>query len=93
MDNVLTIRVVDDRHLRLVISHGRAHIGQVAVAVDRDLDTVLIAAIDKFLKRNRIPKSSLTMVKTAGAIDKFGSVYRIVKACQLAFQCVLQKPG
>ena len=90
MGNTLTIRIIDDRHLRLVLSRGRTHIGQAAVAVDRNLDTVLIAAIDKFLKRNRIPKSSLTTVKAVGAIDKFSSVYRIVKAYQLAFQSVLR---
>ncbi len=93
MGNMLTIRIVDDRYLRLVLLHGGARIGQITMAVDRNLDTVLIAAIDKFLKRNRIPKSSLTVVRAAGAIDKFSSVYRIVKACQLAFQCALHKPG
>ncbi len=92
MGNILMIRVVDDRHLRLILSRGGIRIGQTVVAVDRNLDTVLIAAIDKFLKRNRIPKSSLTMIKVAGAIDKFSSVYRIVKAYQLAFQGALRKP-
>ena len=88
MADLLTITVSSQEHLTVSLFRDRNRVDTMMISVGRDLDTVLIATLDSFLKRNRIEPLSLRAVKVSGAIDKFSSVYRIVKAWQQAVQCV-----
>jgi len=46
---------------------------------EANLDSVLILAVDKILKRNRIETLSLKTVKVSGNVDKSSSAYKIAR--------------
>lgn len=88
MANATLTITVGPEHLTVSLSRGVGRSATKTIPFSRDLDTVLIAALDSFLKRNRIDPLSLQVVAVRGAVDKFSSVYRIVKAWQQAVQSI-----
>ncbi len=63
----------------LEIKEGKRLIDTLTFEFEANLDTMLIAAVDKICKRNRIDTSSLKTLKVAGNVEKSSSAYKIVQ--------------
>ena len=63
----------------LKLQDGRRLIDTLTFEFESNLDSVLIAAVDKILKRNRIDTSSLKTVKATGEVSKDSSAYKIAQ--------------
>ena len=79
----LVVNQKTNRSLELVLKHGKRPIDAVDFSFDKNLDTLLIDSIDKFLKRNKIDILSLKTVQIKGfggqGIDKNSSLYKMVR--------------
>ena len=84
MADVKLMIAVGQKHLIVLLFRGTSCSDKITMPFSHDLDTMLIMTLDSFLKRNRINPLTLRAVTVRGAIDKFSSVYRIVKTWQNA---------
>lgn len=76
------------KNITLELKRSRTTVDTVDFSFDKNLDTLLIVSIDKFLKRNRIDILSLKSVRIDENIDKVSSLYKIVKAYQAAVNSI-----
>jgi len=65
--------------VELKLQDGKKCIDILTFNFESNLDSVLIAAVDKIMKRNRIETLSLKTVKVAGNIEKSSSAYMIAQ--------------
>ncbi len=65
--------------VELKLQDGGRLIDTLTFDFEANLDSVLIVAVDKILKRNRIDTSSLKTVKVAGNVNKDSSAYKIAQ--------------
>ena len=65
--------------VELKLLNGKRLIDTLTFEFESNLDSVLISAVDKILKRNRIETLSLKTIKTAGEVDKFSSANKIAE--------------
>jgi len=63
--------------IELRLKRGGVCIDTLTFDFEANLDSVLISAVDKILKRNKIETLSLKTVKIGGDIDKNSSAYKI----------------
>ena len=63
----------------LELMEGKKLIDSLTFEFEANLDTMLIAGVDKILKRNRIESLSLKTVKVSGNIEKSSSAYKIAQ--------------
>lgn len=75
----LIINFKDRGNVKLQLKNGRVLIDTLTFSFEANLDSMLIAAVDKILKGNRIERLSLKTVKVAGDIEKSGSAYKIAQ--------------
>ena len=75
----LIINFKDRGKVELRLKHGGVCIDSLTFEFESNLDSVLISAVDKILKRNRIDTSSLKTIKVAGNIEKSSSAYKIAQ--------------
>lgn len=85
-DYVLTISSPEYKKVALHLTKGKEDLGIVDFSFDKNLDTLLIDHIDKLLKRNKIDAMCLNAVKIDSSLDKNTSLYKVVKAWQIAFE-------
>lgn len=64
----------------LRLKRSRVCIDTLTFDFDANLDSVLISAVDKILKRNKIETLSLKTVKIGGNIDKNSSAHKVALA-------------
>lgn len=74
------------QNVTLTLQRGKTVVDAVDFVFDKNLDTVLIESIDKFLKRNKIDVLSLKDVRISRSIDKVSSLYKIIKTWRMAIQ-------
>lgn len=65
--------------IELMLKQGRMCIDTLTFDFEANLDSVLIAAVDKICKRNRIETLTLKTVKVVGIIDKSSLAYKIAQ--------------
>jgi len=65
--------------VELKLMEGKKCIDTLTFEFEANLDSVLISAVDKICKRNRIETLSLKTVKVAGNIEKSSSAYKIAQ--------------
>ena len=65
--------------VELKLQDGKRLIDTLTFEFEANLDSVLISAVDKIMKRNRIETLSLKTVKVAGNIEKSSSAYKIAE--------------
>jgi len=65
--------------VELELREGKKLIDTLTFGFEANLDSVLISAVDKILKRNRIDTSSLKTVKVGGNVEKGSSAYKITQ--------------
>lgn len=70
----------------VALDAGKESLGHVDFSFDNNLETLLIATIDKLLKKNRIDPSSLHKVRIGGVIDKNSLAYRIARTVVRALE-------
>lgn len=75
----LIINFKDRGKVELQLKYGRVLIDSLTFEFESNLDMVLISAVDKILKENRIEELSLKTVRVEGDIDKNSSAYKIVQ--------------
>ncbi len=63
----------------LELRDGKKLIDSLTFEFEANLDSVLIAGVDKICKRNRIESLSLKTVKVAGNIEKSSSAFKIAQ--------------
>ncbi len=63
----------------LELKEGKKLIDSLTFDFEANLDSVLISAVDKICKRNRIETLSLKTLKVAGKLNKDSSAYKIVQ--------------
>lgn len=63
----------------LELMEGKKLIDSLTFNFEANLDSVLIVAVDKICKRNRIETLSLKTVKITGVVDKSSSAYKIAQ--------------
>ena len=73
----LIINFKDIGKIRLELKQGRVLIDALDFSFQGNLDDMLIAGVDKILKRNRIDALSLKTIKIEGDVDKNSSAYKI----------------
>ena len=72
--------------MELKLQEGRKCIDTLTFGFEANLDSVLISAVDKILKRNRIETLSLKTVKVSGNIEKSSSAYTIARTFREAIK-------
>jgi hypothetical protein len=75
----LIINFKDREKVELQLKQGRVLTDTLTFDFEANLDSVLISAVDKICKRNRIEALSLKTVKVAGKVDKGSSAYKIAQ--------------
>ena len=65
--------------MELKLQEGKKLIDSLTFDFEANLDSVLISAVDKILKRNRIETLSLKTVKVLGNVEKSSSAYKIAQ--------------
>lgn len=75
----LIINFKDRGKVELRLKRGRVLIDTLTFEFEANLDSVLIAGVDKVLKRNRIETLSLKTVKVSGNVEKSSSAYKIAQ--------------
>lgn len=75
----ISISFNPDHQVSVALDAGKDRLGHVDFSVDNNLETLLIDAIDKLLKKNRIDPSSLNKVRIGGVVDKNSLAYRIAR--------------
>ena len=63
----------------LELKDGKRLIDTLTFDFEANLDSVLIAGVDKIMKRNRIETLSLKTVKVSGKVNKESSAYKIAQ--------------
>ncbi len=63
----------------LELKEGKKLIDSLTFDFEANLDSVLISAVDKICKRNRIESLSLKIVKVTGKVEKGSSAYKIAQ--------------
>ncbi|HAU07399.1 MAG: hypothetical protein UW46_C0005G0005 [Candidatus Yanofskybacteria bacterium GW2011_GWF1_44_227] len=77
----LEIELFEDPHKVIVyLKEESGTVDFVEIVADHKFDHVLIGAVDKFLKKNKINPLSLKEVKVGGHIDKNSSSHKMVLA-------------
>ena len=82
----LLISQKGERELEVALMDGDRQVDAVDFGFDKNLDTLLIDSIDKFLKRNKIDPLSIQSVQVSPDIDKNSSLYKIVRTFQSALE-------
>ena len=82
----IAVNFKPDHRVSVALDVGKEPLGAVDFLFDNNLETLLIAAIDKLLKKNRIDPSSLNKVKIGGVIDKNSLAYRIARTVVRAIE-------
>ncbi len=80
----LTLTFTGRGRMRVRLADGRKLLDAVDFSFDSDLDTLLIGAIDKILKRNRIPLLSVMRVSVGGEVDRTSLAWRVAQTCAAA---------
>ena len=75
----LIINFKDRGKVELWLKRGGVLIDTLTFDFEANLDSVLISAVDKILKRNRIDTSSLKTVRVSGNVEKGSSAYKIAQ--------------
>ena len=65
--------------VELKLQEGKRLIDTLTFEFEANLDSVLIAGVDKILKRNRINPLSLKTIKVSGNVEKSSSAYKIAR--------------
>ena len=65
--------------VELKLQKGKKLIDSLTFDFEANLDSVLISAVDKICKRNKINPLSLKTVKTSGNVEKSSSAYKIAQ--------------
>ena len=65
--------------MELKLQEGKRLIDTLTFEFEANLDSVLISAVDKIIKRNRIETLSLKTVKVLGNVEKSSSAYKIAQ--------------
>lgn len=63
--------------VRLELRDGKRLIDTLTFSFEANLDKVLIEAVDKILKRNRIDKLSLKTIRASGSVNPNSSAHKI----------------
>ncbi len=77
MDLIIYFKKIGEVELQL--KRGRVLTDTLAFEFEANLDSVLIAAVDKIMKRNKIETLSLKTVKVSGKVNKESSAYKIAQ--------------
>jgi len=75
----LIINFKDRGKVELQLKRGGVLTDSLTFDFEANLDSVLIAGVDKIFKRNRIESLSLKTVKVAGNVTKDSSAYKIAQ--------------
>jgi len=75
----LIINFKDRVKVELQLKRGRVLTDTLTFEFEANLDSVLISAVDKIIKRNRIESLSLKTVKVSGNVEKSSSAYKIAR--------------
>jgi len=75
----LIINFKDRGKVELQLKRGRVLTDTLTFEFEANLDSVLISAVDKIIKRNRIESLSLKTVKVSGNVEKSSSAYKIAR--------------
>jgi len=75
----LIINFKDRGKIELQLKCGRVLTDTLTFEFEANLDSVLITAVDKILKRNRINPLSLKTIKVSGNVEKSSSAYKIAQ--------------
>ncbi|MBI2062422.1 MAG: hypothetical protein HYT64_01900 [Candidatus Yanofskybacteria bacterium] len=75
----LIINFKDRGKVELQLKRGRVLTDILTFEFEANLDSVLISAVDKICKRNRIDTLSLKTIKVAGNVEKSSSAYKIAQ--------------
>ena len=73
----LIINFTNIGKITLALKQGRHVVDALDFSFQGNLDDLLIAAVDKIMKRNRIGTLSLKTIKIEGNIDENSSAYKI----------------
>ena len=65
--------------VELKLQEGKRLIDTLTFEFEANLDSVLILAVDKIFKRNKIETLSLKMVKITGKVEKSSSAHKIAQ--------------
>ena len=65
--------------IELSLKKGGKCIDTLTFDFEANLDSVLISAVDKILKRNKIETLSLKTVMVTGNVEKLSSAYKIAQ--------------
>ena len=65
--------------MELKLQDGRKLIDSLTFDFEANLDSVLISAVDKICKRNRIERLSLKTIQVLGKVEKSSSAYKIAQ--------------
>ena len=65
--------------VELKLQDGKRLIDTLTFEFEANLDSVLISAVDKIMKRNRIEALTLKTIKVSGKVDKGSSAYKIAQ--------------
>ncbi|MEK7121742.1 MAG: hypothetical protein AAB857_03475 [Patescibacteria group bacterium] len=77
MDLIIYFKKIGEIELQL--KHDGVLTDTLAFEFEANLDSVLIAAVDKIMKRNKIETLSLKTVKVSGKVNKESSAYKIAQ--------------
>lgn len=75
----LVIFFKNNKNIELRLFREKKLIDALDFSFSINLDTLLIEAVDKFLKKNRIELLSLHRITITGDVDKNSSAYTVVK--------------
>ena len=75
MNLIIFFKKVGEVELKLM--SNKKLIDTLTFNFDANLDSVLIASVDKILKENRIETLSLKTISIAGEVDRNSSAYKI----------------
>jgi hypothetical protein len=74
----LVIDVKGGKKISLILKEKKEIVDLADFVFNRNLDTLLVWSVDKFLKKNKIDGLSLTSIEVRGDVDKNSSLYRIL---------------
>ena len=84
MKVILTIK--KENNLVIELKQGRKFVARENLTIDRNLDTLLITAIDKILSRNRIDRLSLRTLEIPGKLKDEAVSAMILKTIKTALE-------
>ncbi len=89
----LKLIFIDIGRMRVAIWQGRRELDALDVSFSGDLDTLLIGAIDKILKRTRISLLSLQSVSVGGSANHSSLAWRVAQTCATVLRKTRAYPG